>query len=181
MSHPIINLRTVLEAQLCSCLCTVALTDEDVTCAQLTPLRRLPTLPVLDYDPVVCSTCPGVLNPHAHVDFQSFSWTCPIWCTPSSVLIYSALHNTLAKRSNTEAEGARCTSAISKLLSCVWGDLLAVHDSAKTDKMSMKYSSWIPGLIPGLKGNLARSMCVCWTTELNASRNRYWGIHIQLS
>lgn len=51
-----------------------------VRAMQVTPLRRVAVMPVLDYEPVVCHTCPGVLNPYAAVDFQSMSWGCPIWC-----------------------------------------------------------------------------------------------------
>lgn len=47
---------------------------------QVTPLRRLTVMPVLDYEPVVCRTCPGVLNPYAPVDYKSMAWACPIWC-----------------------------------------------------------------------------------------------------
>ncbi|KAG1662005.1 hypothetical protein FOA52_012176 [Chlamydomonas sp. UWO 241] len=43
-----------------------------------TPNKRIPTMPVLPYDPVSCKHCGGVLNPYARVDFHSRVWTCPL-------------------------------------------------------------------------------------------------------
>ena len=37
--------------------------------ALYTPLRPLPELPVVAYDPVRCKGCAAVLNPYARVDF----------------------------------------------------------------------------------------------------------------
>ncbi|KAF8016407.1 hypothetical protein BT93_H1805 [Corymbia citriodora subsp. variegata] len=42
-----------------------------------TPLARFPELPVLTYDPLICTRCGGVLNPYARVDYPSRIWVCP--------------------------------------------------------------------------------------------------------
>jgi len=47
-----------------------------------TPLRPLPGLVALQYDPVKCRGCACILNPYCHVDFGSHSWACPFWCDP---------------------------------------------------------------------------------------------------
>ena len=56
-----------------------------VVTLQVTPLRRLPDMPVVDYDPVTCRSCPGVLSPYARVDFQSLVWMCPLWCASDCI------------------------------------------------------------------------------------------------
>ncbi|GAA0159493.1 vesicle coat protein [Lithospermum erythrorhizon] len=42
-----------------------------------TPLQHLSELPILSYDPLICSQCGAVLNPYARVDYTSKLWTCP--------------------------------------------------------------------------------------------------------
>lgn len=42
-----------------------------------TPLMHFNELPVLQYDPLICSQCGAVLNPYARVDYQSRIWICP--------------------------------------------------------------------------------------------------------
>ncbi|XP_054822509.1 protein transport protein SEC23 G [Prosopis cineraria] len=42
-----------------------------------TPLMQATELPVLPYDPLVCTRCDAVLNPYARVDYQSRIWHCP--------------------------------------------------------------------------------------------------------
>ncbi|KAK4258218.1 hypothetical protein QN277_007690 [Acacia crassicarpa] len=42
-----------------------------------TPLMQATELPVLPYDPLVCTRCNAVLNPYARVDYQSRIWHCP--------------------------------------------------------------------------------------------------------
>lgn len=42
-----------------------------------TPLKPLPQMPVLPYDPVRCRSCRAVLNPYAQVDFNGKIWICP--------------------------------------------------------------------------------------------------------
>lgn len=42
-----------------------------------TPLMQLNELPLLSYDPLVCSKCNAVLNPYARVDYFSRIWYCP--------------------------------------------------------------------------------------------------------
>ncbi|XP_010274198.1 PREDICTED: protein transport protein sec23 [Nelumbo nucifera] len=42
-----------------------------------TPLMEFTELPLLPYDPLVCSRCGAVLNPYARVDYQSRLWVCP--------------------------------------------------------------------------------------------------------
>ncbi|KAM7280651.1 hypothetical protein ACFE04_007785 [Oxalis oulophora] len=34
-------------------------------------------LPILPYDPLICSTCGAILNPYARVDYQTRIWCCP--------------------------------------------------------------------------------------------------------
>eukprot|EP01027_Heterolobosea_sp_BB2_P019598 GEZU01027552.1.p1 GENE.GEZU01027552.1~~GEZU01027552.1.p1 ORF type:complete len:670 (-),score=209.29 GEZU01027552.1:37-2046(-) len=48
------------------------------TGALYTPLKAIEGLPLLQYDPVVCKTCRGVLNPYCRVDYHgSKLWICP--------------------------------------------------------------------------------------------------------
>lgn len=43
-----------------------------------TPLSQQGTdLPLLPYDPLVCTRCGAVLNPYARLDYQSRIWHCP--------------------------------------------------------------------------------------------------------
>ena len=43
-----------------------------------TPLKPIPELPVLPYEPVVCKgSCPSVLNPFCRIDFNAKMWVCP--------------------------------------------------------------------------------------------------------
>ncbi|KAJ7979943.1 Protein transport protein SEC23 [Quillaja saponaria] len=42
-----------------------------------TPLMQATELPVLPYDPLICTQCGAVLNPYARVDYQSRIWYCP--------------------------------------------------------------------------------------------------------
>ncbi|GAV69596.1 Gelsolin domain-containing protein/zf-Sec23_Sec24 domain-containing protein/Sec23_trunk domain-containing protein/Sec23_helical domain-containing protein/Sec23_BS domain-containing protein [Cephalotus follicularis] len=42
-----------------------------------TPLMQTTDLPILPYDPLICSSCGAVLNPYARVDYQSRIWCCP--------------------------------------------------------------------------------------------------------
>lgn len=41
------------------------------------PLMQFNELPILNYDPVICSQCGAVLNPYARVDYVSRIWNCP--------------------------------------------------------------------------------------------------------
>ncbi|KAK9805138.1 hypothetical protein WJX72_001479 [[Myrmecia] bisecta] len=43
----------------------------------VTPLKEIPDMPVLPYEPVRCKSCPCVLNPYCRVDFQAMIWVCP--------------------------------------------------------------------------------------------------------
>lgn len=43
-----------------------------------TPLKEIPNLITLPYEPVVCKTCRGILNPFAKVDYRTKSWVCPL-------------------------------------------------------------------------------------------------------
>ncbi|CAI5469938.1 unnamed protein product [Closterium sp. Yama58-4] len=45
--------------------------------ALYTPVKRLPDMPVLPYEPIRCKTCLAVLNPFARVDFIGKIWVCP--------------------------------------------------------------------------------------------------------
>ncbi|TXG72181.1 hypothetical protein EZV62_000760 [Acer yangbiense] len=42
-----------------------------------TPLMQSSEIPILPYDPVICSKCGAVLNPYARVDYTSRIWSCP--------------------------------------------------------------------------------------------------------
>jgi protein transport protein SEC23 len=42
-----------------------------------TPLKPLPQMPVLPYEPIRCRSCRAVLNPYAQVDFNGKIWICP--------------------------------------------------------------------------------------------------------
>ncbi|OQV18774.1 Protein transport protein Sec23A [Hypsibius exemplaris] len=43
-----------------------------------TPLKARPDLPPLQYEPVLCSKCRGVLNPYCIVDYRGKSWNCAL-------------------------------------------------------------------------------------------------------
>lgn len=49
-----------------------------------TPLAQCSELPILPYDPLICSHCGAVLNPFARVDYQTRIWVCPFcnWRNP---------------------------------------------------------------------------------------------------
>lgn len=42
-----------------------------------TPLMQSSELPILPYDPLLCSRCGAALNPYARVDYTSRIWFCP--------------------------------------------------------------------------------------------------------
>ncbi|KAL5542108.1 hypothetical protein UlMin_009818 [Ulmus minor] len=42
-----------------------------------TPLMQQPELPILPYEPILCSQCGAVLNPYARVQYTSRIWFCP--------------------------------------------------------------------------------------------------------
>ncbi|XP_030975477.1 protein transport protein SEC23 [Quercus lobata] len=42
-----------------------------------TPLMQSTELPILSYDPLLCSQCGAVLNPYARLDYTSRIWFCP--------------------------------------------------------------------------------------------------------
>ncbi|KAL4643395.1 hypothetical protein ACB092_02G088700 [Castanea dentata] len=42
-----------------------------------TPLMQSTELPILPYDPLLCSQCGAVLNPYARLDYTSRIWFCP--------------------------------------------------------------------------------------------------------
>lgn len=44
----------------------------------VTPLKEIPDMQLLQYEPVRCKGCNAVLNPYARVDFQGKVWACPI-------------------------------------------------------------------------------------------------------
>lgn len=43
----------------------------------VTPAKETANLQVVEYDPVPCKSCGGILNPYTMVDFASKVWTCP--------------------------------------------------------------------------------------------------------
>ncbi|XP_044499496.1 protein transport protein SEC23 [Mangifera indica] len=46
-------------------------------CLLHTPLMQSSDIPILPYDPLICSKCGAVLNPYARVDYTSRIWSCP--------------------------------------------------------------------------------------------------------
>ncbi|EHA8586529.1 protein transport protein sec23-1 [Cocos nucifera] len=42
-----------------------------------TPLMPITDLPLLSYEPLMCSRCRAALNPYARVDYRSAIWACP--------------------------------------------------------------------------------------------------------
>ncbi|KAL5702081.1 Protein transport protein S23 G [Ranunculus cassubicifolius] len=42
-----------------------------------TPLMQLNDLPLLPYDPLICTRCNAILNPYARVEYQLRIWVCP--------------------------------------------------------------------------------------------------------
>lgn len=42
------------------------------------PRKEGENLALVEYDPVLCSKCKLVLNPHCNVDFTSKAWVCPV-------------------------------------------------------------------------------------------------------
>eukprot|EP01089_Gocevia_fonbrunei_P021955 TRINITY_DN8693_c0_g1_i1.p1 TRINITY_DN8693_c0_g1~~TRINITY_DN8693_c0_g1_i1.p1 ORF type:complete len:746 (+),score=179.00 TRINITY_DN8693_c0_g1_i1:39-2276(+) len=45
--------------------------------AMYTPLKKIPNMRVLNYEPVRCRTCPAILNPYCTVDVRGKLWICP--------------------------------------------------------------------------------------------------------
>ena len=43
----------------------------------VTPVKETSGMQVVEYEPVPCKSCGGILNPYAAVDFQAKVWTCP--------------------------------------------------------------------------------------------------------
>jgi hypothetical protein len=41
------------------------------------PIKEIPDVQLLPYEPVRCRGCAAVLNPYARVDFQGKVWVCP--------------------------------------------------------------------------------------------------------
>lgn len=41
------------------------------------PLMKFNELPLLNYDPLICTICSSILNPYARVDYPSRIWVCP--------------------------------------------------------------------------------------------------------
>lgn len=41
------------------------------------PIKHIPGMPLLPYDPVACKSCKAVLNPYCRVDFVGKIWICP--------------------------------------------------------------------------------------------------------
>lgn len=44
----------------------------------ISPLKEVPDLNVLGYNPVICNHCRGILNPYCRVDFMNKMWICPL-------------------------------------------------------------------------------------------------------
>jgi protein transport protein SEC23 len=45
-----------------------------------TPLKVMTELRLVEYEPLLCVECKGVLNPYCSIDFTSKSWACPFCC-----------------------------------------------------------------------------------------------------
>jgi len=46
-----------------------------------TPMKLIENMGLVEYPPVLCSSCKCVLNPHAQVDFRFKVWVCCICST----------------------------------------------------------------------------------------------------
>ncbi|KDD75245.1 hypothetical protein H632_c788p0, partial [Helicosporidium sp. ATCC 50920] len=42
-----------------------------------TPIKKISSLQVAEYEPVLCKACGAALNPYAHLDFAAKLWGCP--------------------------------------------------------------------------------------------------------
>ena len=49
-----------------------------------TPVKKIPEMPVLPYEPIRCKSCRSLLNPFARVDFMGKIWVCPFCYMVSS-------------------------------------------------------------------------------------------------
>jgi len=49
-----------------------------------TPCKEIENMALVEYSPVLCKTCQGVLNPYAQVDFRFKVWVCPVCGTRNS-------------------------------------------------------------------------------------------------
>jgi protein transport protein SEC23 len=47
------------------------------TSVMATPLAVTSDLPLLQYDPLLCTTCRAAINPYARIDYRSATWNCP--------------------------------------------------------------------------------------------------------
>jgi protein transport protein SEC23 len=45
--------------------------------SMVTPIKTIPGMPLLPYEPVGCKSCRAVLNPYCRVDFVGKIWICP--------------------------------------------------------------------------------------------------------
>lgn len=43
-----------------------------------TPFKEIETMQTVNYRPVECNNCKGVLNPHCRLDMRNKLWICPI-------------------------------------------------------------------------------------------------------
>jgi hypothetical protein len=43
----------------------------------VTPIKTIPSMPLLPYDPVPCKGCKSILNPYCRIDFVGKLWICP--------------------------------------------------------------------------------------------------------
>ena len=51
--------------------------------AMYTPLKHFPRVPVAPYEPLKCSQCQAIVNPHCRVNFEQKSWLC-VFCHRSN-------------------------------------------------------------------------------------------------
>ena len=91
-----------------------------------TPLRQLPGLVTLGYDPVKCRGCACILNPYCHVDFASHSWACPFWCVtrPCTARVAIELPRSVCSKrgqqpGTTSQEAVTCHDATTRLQALV--------------------------------------------------------------
>jgi len=52
--------------------------------ALYTPLKEIQDFEPVNYPPVCCKTCQGVLNPYCPIDFKFKTWNCSICLTPNN-------------------------------------------------------------------------------------------------
>ncbi|XP_010522501.1 PREDICTED: protein transport protein sec23-1 [Tarenaya hassleriana] len=104
-----------------------------------TPLMQSSELPVIQYDPLICSRCGAVLNPYARLDFRSRIWGCPF-----------CLHKNSFPRSYAEITETNLPAELFPTYSAVEYAPPRKSASATTPRASSG-ASWANGLSAGFQ------------------------------